>query len=68
MDISKIYVKVDKRDYAGLYWLSEEKGKNYLNVSYGGLKKISKQIESDKVIIADQIAKTMLFDLIDKMK
>ncbi len=68
MDISKIYVRVDKHDYSGLYWLTEVKGKSYLNVSYGGLKKISKHIGSDNTIMVDQIAKTMLYELIETME
>jgi len=67
LEINKIYVKVDKQDYSGLYWLTELKGHNYLSVSYAGLKKVSKQIESVNMLKVDQIAKTMLSELIENL-
>lgn len=68
MDIKKIYVKVDKQDYAGLYWVTEVKGRSFLSVSYGGLKKDSKHISAENKIPVDQLAKTMFYELIEKMK
>ena len=67
MDITKIYVTVDKQDYSGLYWVEKMKGQNYLNVSYAGLKKVTKHIGADNKKLIDQIAKTMLSELIEKM-
>ena len=68
MNINKIYVTVDKHDYAGLYWLTEMKGHNYLNVSYGsGLKKISRRIDCDHMSTVDNYAKTILSELIENM-
>jgi hypothetical protein len=60
MNINKIFVRVDKKDYAGLYWLSKAKGKNYINVFYEGLRKTSAFTKGD----ADQLAKQILSDLI----
>ena len=63
MNISKIYVRVDNKDYAGLYWLSKTKGQNYISVSYEGLRKSSSYIKGD----TDQIAKQILSDLIESI-
>jgi len=60
MNINKIFVTVDKKDYAGLYWLSKAKGKNYINVFYEGLREKSAFIEDD----TDRFAKQILSDLI----
>ena len=60
MNINKIYVRVDNKDYAGLYWLTKVKGQNYINVSYEGLKKTSSYTEGN----ADQLAKKLLSDLL----
>jgi hypothetical protein len=63
MDVNKIHVRVDKKHYTGLYWLSEAKGKKYINVYYEGLRKISAFREGD----IDQLAKKILSDLIDSI-
>jgi hypothetical protein len=63
MNISKIYVRVDNKDYAGLYWLSKIKGQNYINVSYEGLRKSASYIKGN----TDQLAKQILSDLIESI-
>ena len=60
MNINKIYVTVDKKDYAGLYWLSKVKGQNYINVSYEGIRRTSSYINEN----TDQLAKQLLTDLL----
>lgn len=60
MNINKIFVRVDKKDYAGLYWVSEVKGTNYINVFYEGLRKTAAFTKGD----TDQLAKEILSDLI----
>ena len=60
MDIKKIYVRVDNKDYAGLYWLSKVKGENYINISYEGLRKTSSYTKGD----TDQLAKQILSNLL----
>jgi hypothetical protein len=60
MNISKIYVRVDNKDYAGLYWLSKSKGHSYINVSYEGLRRTSSYTKGN----IDQLAKQTLSDLI----
>ena len=60
MNIYKIYVKVDNKDYAGLYWLSKVKGQNYINVSYEGLRRTSSYTKGN----TDQLAKQVLSNLL----
>ena len=60
MSINKIYVRVDKKDYSGLYWLEKIKGQNYISVSYEGLRKSESYINGD----IEQLAKQILTDLI----
>jgi hypothetical protein len=60
MDINKIYVRVDNKDYAGLYWLSKIKGQTFINVSYEGLRRTSSYINGN----TDQLAKQILTDLL----
>ena len=68
MNIIKINVEVEKKNYTGLYWLTEAKGQNYLNVSFADIKKISKRIDKKLLNEVDQIAKNMLHDLIENMQ
>lgn len=60
MIINKIYVRVDNKDYSGLYWLSKSKGQSYINISYEGLRRT---LLCTKGAI-DQQAKTMLSNLL----
>jgi len=60
MTINKIYVRVDNKDYAGLYWLSRVKGQNYINISYEGLRRKLSYTKGD----TDQLAKQLLSNLL----
>ena len=60
MNINKIYVRVDNKDYAGLYWLSKAKGQNYINVSYEGLRRTISYTTGN----SDQLAKQILSNLL----
>lgn len=68
MDINKIHVTVDKHDYVGLYWITEEKGYNYLNISYNGLVKISRRMDENTNHPVDYVAKKLLSEIIENMK
>ena len=68
MDISKIYVTVDKRDYSGLYWVTQEKGKPHLHVSYAGVKQLAREIDKAQLAAVEQTAKQMLSELIDELE
>ena len=67
MDINKIHVTVDRRDYIGLYWITEEEGNNDIHVSYAGVKKISKPINKTQMTNAGAFAKEILSDLLRTM-
>ena len=60
MNISKIYVRVDNKNYSGLYWLSKDKGKNYINISYEGLRKTSSYTKGNTDLLAKQILTDLL--------
>ncbi|KAA3611058.1 MAG: hypothetical protein D8M58_13845 [Calditrichaeota bacterium] len=68
MDINKIFVTVDNQNYSGLYWLTETEGNKQLSVSYAGVKRTSKLIDSSNTKTMDEIAKTMLSELLVNMK
>jgi len=67
MSITKIHLTVDKKDYTGLYWVSENRGKCYVNVSFADLKNISSQISRQHLKDAEQDAKNLLHALISNM-
>ena len=60
MTINKIYVRVDNKDYSGLYWLSKIKGQSYINISYEGLRRTLLFSKGDM----DRQAKEMLSNLL----
>jgi hypothetical protein len=68
MDINKIYVKVDHKDYAGLYWISEADSKLFINVSFAGVKNISGPIDKENLSNSSAVAKKMLHELITNMQ
>jgi hypothetical protein len=67
MDINKIHVTVDKKDYTGLYWLEKVRGKDCINVYYEGLKKSSSYIKGGSSDTTDKAAKQILSELIGNM-
>jgi len=67
MAITKIYVTVDKKDYSGLYWVSETKGKSRVNVSFADITHLSNPIDKLQLNNAEQVAKDMLHALLANM-
>ena len=67
MAITKIYVTVDKKDYAGLYWVSESHGKCRVHVSFADITHVSNPIDKQELGNAEQVAKDMLHALLKNM-
>ena len=68
MDIKKIYVTVDHKDYSGLYWISETDSFFSVTVSFESINNTSGPLPKESIEDNEHIAKKMLFDLITKLK
>lgn len=68
MDVKKIYVTVDNKDYAGLYWIVEENSFFTISVSFESVKNNSLNFPKADGNDLEKHAKKMLFDLITSLK